>query len=171
MFSHLPWQRREDAGHPPQGNRRSLQNWCYCCMQQSHRIFCVWQSQHCSSGHCLSTRNIFDHFIFLGLAVHLIGKDLIYSLDIQVIICSHGSRDCDSCGRICLACQEEEGRLLGTVINLILFSFWRHVEVLASERENMSCTNNAPQGMGSNHNKATLYALHLKTMENRLPLV
>ena len=35
----------------------------------------------------------FFDFIFLGLAAHLLGKDLIYSLTIQVHFCSHGSGD------------------------------------------------------------------------------
>ncbi len=50
----------------------------------------------------------------------------------------------------CLARQEEEGHHIGTVIDLILLLFWRHGEVLASEREKMGHMNNAPQGYRNN---------------------
>ncbi len=47
----------------------------------------VRQGQHCSRGHCLSTRSVFD-FIFLGLAAHLLGNNSIHGLDIRTLLLS-----------------------------------------------------------------------------------
>jgi hypothetical protein len=57
---------------------------------------------------------------------------------------------------ICITGQEEEGRLLGVVINLLLFPFQRHVEMFAYGRDKMGCANNEPQGKGINSRKALL---------------
>ncbi len=47
-----------------------------------HHVCHDQQGQHCSRGHCLSTRSVFE-FICLGLAMHLLGNDLIHGLDIR----------------------------------------------------------------------------------------
>jgi hypothetical protein len=46
--------------------------------------------------------------------------------------------------------------LLVMVTDHLLLPFQRHVEVLASDKENIGPANNAPQGMGKHCNKATL---------------
>ncbi len=70
----------------------------------------------------------------------------------RVSFCSHGSRDWESCVRICLKGQEGEGRLLCAVINLVLLPFWKHV----SNWKKMGFANNEPQRKGNNCYKATL---------------
>jgi hypothetical protein len=60
-------------------------------------------------------------FIFLGLAAHLLDKDLIRSLTIGVPFCFHchgESRD-----MVWLTSKEEEGRLLCTGIKWYSFLF------------------------------------------------
>ena len=86
-------------------------------------------------------RNIIG-FIFLGLATHLLDKDLINSLNIGVPFCSHCYGDGESHDRVWLTGQEEEGCRLGAGINLVLLPFQRHQLEL---RENKSCEQRRPK--------------------------
>jgi len=55
----------------------------------------------------------------LGLAAHLLDEDSIGSFRIRVPVCSHRGGDGESCDRVWLTGQEEEGRLLGAGISCI----------------------------------------------------
>ena len=70
------------------------------------------------------TRDEKYHWIyFLGLTAHLLDEDLIGSFRIRVPFCSHCGGDGESRDRVRITGQKEEGRLLGTGINLVLLLF------------------------------------------------
>ncbi len=59
---------------------------------------------------------------------------MIGSLNIGAPFCSHRRGDGESCDRVWLTGQEEEGRLLGVGINLVLLPFRRHQLELRGNR-------------------------------------
>jgi hypothetical protein len=120
FFPHLPLRRREDTSidptHRNYGSSRRIWRDRLKCRPRRRRHSC--QGQQRRHGRRLGTRSIFG-FIFLRLRAHLLDKDSIRGLDIRVPFCCHGSKDQESCVRICLTGQEEEVHLLRVVINLV----------------------------------------------------
>ncbi len=100
-----------------------------------------------------SGRGVSLDLIFLGLTTHLLDKDSIGSFRIRVPFCSHCGGDGEYRVRVWLTGQEEEGRLLGAGINLVLLPF---LKTSLELRENKVLRTQKPRRKGNNWGKAPL---------------